>query len=207
MNPEGLAERPWSGIYLAPLEGLEPGELERLLGALSSRTGLACRPTDLGRMAPLDPVPGRPQIDADRLLYRLEARAEASGHAPLVGVTGRDLGLALFTFVFGRARVGGRAAVVSTARLRPERYGLPEDPDRVARRAAGEILHELGHLAGRVHCEQPECVMRFAASVEAADLRGDRFCPSCAAAVPAGLARAQGASERGALHPPLSSSP
>lgn len=207
MSPDGLAERPWPGIYLAPLEGLVPGELEQALAALSARTGLACRPTDVGPIAPLATVPGRTQVDADRLLVRLEARSEELGRAPLVGLTGRDLGLALFTFVFGRARVGGRAAVVSTARLRPERYGLPEDPELAARRAAGEILHELGHLAGRLHCEEPDCVMRFAASVEAADLRGDRFCPSCAAELPAGFARSKGAGERRSALPPISSAP
>jgi len=207
MSPDGLGERPWPGIYLAPLDGLVPGELERVLAALSARTGLACRPADIGRFESLAPVPGRTQIDADRLLVRLEARSEELGRAPLVGLTGRDLGLALFTFVFGRARVGGHAAIISTARLHPGHYGLSEDPELAARRAAGEILHELGHLAGRSHCEEPDCVMRFAASVEAADLRGDRFCPSCAAALPTGLARAQGPSERRVALPPISSAP
>jgi len=189
--PPGAGERAWREISVAPLDGLAPNELELLLAALSVRTGLACRPAEIGSLAPLAPVPGRAQVDADRLLSRLEARAADLGATPLVGVTGRDIGLALFTFVFGRARVGGHAALVSTARLRPEHYGLPEDPALVARRTAGEVLHELGHLAGRVHCERPDCVMRFAASVEAADLRGDRFCPACASSLPPGLARSR----------------
>lgn len=193
----GAGEAAWREISVAPLDGLTAEELDRLLATLSARTGLACRPADVGPLAPLAPVPGRAQIDADRLLFRLEAIAVERGTTPLVGVTGRDIGLALFTFVFGRARVGGHAALVSTARLRPEHYGLPEDPALVARRTAGEVLHELGHLAGRVHCERPDCVMRFAASVEAADLRGDRFCPDCAQGLPSGFARSGADGGRG----------
>lgn len=185
--------RPWSSIAVAVVDGLAGTGPDLLLAALSARSGLACRPLTLAPAPLLEPLAGRPQIDADRLLVRLEEAARSLGQVPLVGVTGRDLGVPLFTFVFGRARLGGAAALVSTARLRPELYGQAADPSLVARRAAGEILHELGHLAGRIHCEDPGCVMRFAASVEAADLRGDRFCPSCAAALPPGLAPARDA--------------
>lgn len=197
MNPEGAAETAWREISVAPLDGLAAQELDHLLAALSARTGLACRPADVGPLTPIASVPGRAQVDADRLLFRLEAIASERATTPLVGIIGRDIGLPLFTFVFGRARVGGHAALVSTARLRPEHYGLPDDAALVARRTAGEVLHELGHLAGRVHCERPDCVMRFAASIEAADLRGDRFCPACAQGLPAGLARSGADGGRG----------
>lgn len=197
MSPAGAAETAWREISVAPLDDLAAQELDHLLAALSARTGLACRPADVGPLTPIAPVPGRAQVDADRLLFRLEAIASERATTPLVGIIGRDIGLPLFTFVFGRARVGGHAALVSTARLRPEHYGLPEDAALVARRTAGEVLHELGHLAGRVHCERPDCVMRFAASIEAADLRGDRFCPACAQGLPAGLARSGADGGRG----------
>jgi archaemetzincin len=181
----------WREIAVTALDGISRDELFEILAHLSSRTGLACRPIEVAPLSPLLTVPGRSQVDADRLLARLEEEARARGSVPLVGVTGRDIGLPLFTFVFGRARVGGEAALVSTARLRPEHYGLPADGGLAARRASGEILHELGHLAGRVHCDEPDCVMRFAASVEAADLRGDRFCSRCAQGLAPGLARPQ----------------
>ena len=146
---------------------------------------MPCRSVACPTPPPLDRVPGRAQIDADRWLERLEAHG-APG-MPLVGVTELDLALPIFTFVFGRARLGGHAAVVSLARLRPEFYGQAADPAQLARRAAAEILHELGHLAGLQHCEQPDCLMRFAASVEAADLRGFAFCAACAGALPHGF--------------------
>ncbi|HEY1218794.1 MAG TPA: hypothetical protein VGF03_07640, partial [Bryobacteraceae bacterium] len=46
----------------------------------------------------------------------------------LLGLTERDLFIPVLTFVFGHAQLGGRAAVVSLARLRQEFYGL--EPNR-----------------------------------------------------------------------------
>jgi archaemetzincin len=125
---------------------------------------------------------GREQVDADALLARLGSVGEAG--SVQVGLTTLDIGLTLFTYVFGRATRNGRTAVVSLARLGPERYGLAADADLTARRAVAEILHELGHVAGLGHCPDLGCIMSFAASVEKIDLRGHGFCPACAAALP-----------------------
>jgi archaemetzincin len=164
------------------------GLAEDLAASLSRRVPAPCQV----RASPLDAeVPWLPdrqgQVDADALLERLEA-AEEDG-AVLVGVTSLDLAIPIFTFVFGRARHDGRAALVSLARLRPEFYGLPADPALTERRAVAEILHELGHVSGLRHCEASSCLLRFAASVEAVDLRGSSFCPACEARLPAGLRR------------------
>ena len=51
-----------------------------------------------------------------------------------LGLTEQDLAIPIFTFVFGRARSGGWAAVVSLARLDPTFYGLPSDEDELIRR-------------------------------------------------------------------------
>lgn len=181
--PEG---RPtWREVALAPFGDVAAETVDALLAELSRRVAVPCRRVPCPTPPPLDPVPGRPQIDADRWLERLEAHGRPG--APLVGVTEQDLALPIFSFVFGRARLEGHAAVLSLARLRPEYYGQPADPSRLARRAAAELLHELGHLAGLRHCERPDCLMRFASSVEAADLRGALFCADCAAQLPHGF--------------------
>ncbi len=125
---------------------------------------------------------GRDQIDADALLAGLDVLIRPG--IVHVGLTGLDLGLALFTFVFGRARRGGQTAVVSLARLDPTHYGLAADPDLTARRSVAEIIHEIGHVAGLVHCDDFSCVMHFAPNVETIDLRGTAFCPACARALP-----------------------
>ena len=67
------------------------------------------------------------------------------GAARLLGVTERDLFVPVLSFVYGQAQLGGTVAVVSLARLRPEFHGLPEAPAVLARRAATEAVHELGH--------------------------------------------------------------
>jgi archaemetzincin len=126
------------------------------------------------------------KLDADGLLGRLESQPVPTGTVT-VEVTGFDIAIPIFTFVFGRARADGHAALVSTARLDPAFYGLPADTERTLRRAADEILHELGHVAGLRHCREPACLMRFAGTVQDVDVRGSAFCEWCARGLPRGL--------------------
>lgn len=160
--------------------------VEDLIGRVSRKVSVPCR---LG--AP--PIKGatpmlgdREQVDADELLRKLEKRHVEPGTL-LVGMTMRDLGVKIFTFVFGQARRNGFAALVSMARLRPEFYGLPADPELTARRAVAEIFHELGHILGLMHCTDFNCIMHFATNVETIDLRGNDFCSTCTAALPPGF--------------------
>ncbi|MHC4940095.1 MAG: hypothetical protein ACYTHK_14090 [Planctomycetota bacterium] len=121
---------------------------------------------------------GRDQLDADRMLAQVETIATVTNEA-LCGLTPADIGHPLFTHFFGRARHHGRGMVVSLARLAPEFYGLPADDDIWVRRAGLEILHELGHLIGLLHCDDFGCIMHFAPTVEAIDTRGNWFCSDC----------------------------
>jgi len=167
-------------IGFVPL-GQPPAPILRdLVGRVSRLVAVPCAVRTLSRPPDPLPLPGRNQVDADRLLQDLEARVDAPGEV-LVGVTTHDIGHPIFTHFFGRARHGGGAAVVSVARLRPGFYGLPDDGALLLQRATREVLHELGHVAGLVHCDDPACLMRFAATVEAIDLRGARFCVACRA--------------------------
>lgn len=128
---------------------------------------------------------GRDQTDADRLLAALEASAaEGPVGRFLMGLTAHDLGNPLFTFFFGRARLSGRAGLVSVARLTPTFYGLPDDPEVTARRAVIEILHEFGHVAGLTHCDDFGCLMHLTTDVEGLDGRGGTYCEGCLARLP-----------------------
>jgi archaemetzincin len=185
MGPTG-EPRAIETLELVGLGPLSPGLAVELVTRLSRRVRAPCRLEVGDREPELPRVPGRAQIDADALLERLEARPLEAG-AVVVGLTACDIAIPIFTFVFGRARSPGQAAVVSTARLDPAFYGLPTDPERTARRTIDEILHELGHVAGLRHCDDPACLMRFAGSVEHVDARGSEFCARCAARLPHAL--------------------
>jgi predicted Zn-dependent protease len=162
--------------------GLPRAFVEDVVAHVSRRLVVPCRlDSTPWKHAPV-PLAGREQVDADRLLAELES-SSAPGTV-VVGLTGLDMGVSIFTFVFGRATRGGQAAVVSLARLTPEHYGLPPDPGVLVRRTVTEIVHELGHVAGLGHCQDFGCIMHFAPNVETIDLRGAGFCPECASSLP-----------------------
>lgn len=176
-----------AAIELLGLTALPEGLGRALTSHVSRRVALPCHLRHAeGAPVEIPWLDQRDQVDADALLARLETRAR-DADTLLVGVTTLDIGNPVFSFFFGRARQGGRAALVSLARLTPGFYGLPDDEELTLRRATREVLHELGHLAGLPHCRDFGCVMRFASTVEAIDTRGGGFCSACAAALPAPL--------------------
>jgi archaemetzincin len=99
----------------------------------------------------------------------------------LLAVTERDLYVPVLTFVFGQAQLGGRAAVVSLARLRQEFYGLAPNRELFVERAAKEALHETGHLFGLVHCADRSCAMSLATNIRQIDGKQAAFCAPCTA--------------------------
>lgn len=101
------------------------------------------------------------------------------GPDKLLAVTDVDLFIPVLTFVFGEAQLGGRAAVVSSHRLAPDKYGLKPDPALQEARLLTEAVHELGHTFGLVHCHDSRCVMASSPQVEGIDLKSSRFCSEC----------------------------
>jgi archaemetzincin len=179
---EGEAARLAEAVHLLPVGTVLPGALDALAARLSRRVELACHVLP-PRELPVRHLPNRDQLDAGALLETLEERATADAGL-LVGVTGEDIAIPVFTFVFGLARQGGRACVVSLARTDPSFYGLPPDPALRDERAVAEVLHEMGHLATLEHCPDRGCLMSFAGNIERVDTRGSRFCSSCAQRLP-----------------------
>jgi archaemetzincin len=169
-----------SDLILAPL-GDAPGEVVERIGA----------PLEQGyrqRLRRIEPWPepeaaydpARRQWNSMEVLKHLLRRAPG-GTARVLGVTVRDLFVPVLSFVYGQAQLRGRVAVISLARLRPEFYGLPGDPELVATRAAKEAVHEVGHLFGLVHCPDRRCPMSLSVGLEELDSKIAEHCPSCSA--------------------------
>jgi archaemetzincin len=122
----------------------------------------------------------RRQHSAPVILKSLLA-AHPANPAKLLAVTGGDLFIPMLSFVFGQAQLGGRAAVISMARLTPEFHGFDPDLQLLLRRARTVALHETGHLFGLTHCQTQECAMRLATNIHQFDLKRAVLCPGCAA--------------------------
>ncbi|MHC4225189.1 MAG: hypothetical protein ACYSX0_00135 [Planctomycetota bacterium] len=176
------------GVQFLTLGSFPRAVAQDLVARVSTEVAAPCRLLRPVDQVPLPHLERRNQVDADRMLQVLEDMAHEPGEI-LVGVTHLDLGNPIFSFFFGRARQDGMAALVSLARLDPAFYGLPEDTDLMLRRAVLEVVHELGHIGGLHHCDDWNCVMHFAATVEAIDNRGATVCPQCREGLPRELRR------------------
>ncbi len=161
---------PFSGVpeyFLAPLRK----QLERIFGIPVQLFSEITVPQNAF-------VPKRHQYLADAFLEKLVPfKQKPNDH--LLGVTSEDLFSGKLNFVFGVASSATRTAVISTARLSPEFYGLPPDENLFQKRILKEAVHELGHTFGLPHCPNPRCVMHFSNSILDTDKKGALFCPNC----------------------------
>ncbi len=123
-------------------------------------------------------APERQQYHATLILARL-LRDLPEGGSHIVGVASVDLYIPVLTFVFGQSQLGGPGAVMSTYRLHNEYYGLPSDEGLLFDRTVKEVVHELGHAFGLVHCPDYQCVMSASTYVEDVDLKQADLCQDC----------------------------
>ncbi len=127
-------------------------------------------------------VTARRQIDAQALLDSIQAYKHRHGiDDPVLLVVHQDLFRDGNDFVFGLAREQVGAAVVSTARLGNEYYGREQRDDDLIDRITKEGSHEIGHLLGLGHCENPECIMFRPNTLDELDRKKKMLCPDCSA--------------------------
>ncbi len=90
-----------------------------------------------------------------------------------------DIYIPALTFVFGEAQLKGKHSIVSVCRLHEEFYLGKTNEELLLRRSLKEVLHELGHNFGLVHCSDWDCVMHSSLGIEQVDIKGDGYCKIC----------------------------
>jgi archaemetzincin len=151
--------------------------LEYLAAALARtfRTPCQIRPDTFDLSFALDS--GRQQYYSTAIIQRLERAVDMDARG--LGITASDLYVPILTFVFGEAQLDGNCAVVSTARLKEEFYGMPRREDLLRERLFKEAAHELGHTFGLRHCPDWRCLMTSSHAVGRLDVKSSEFCSAC----------------------------
>ena len=123
-----------------------------------------------------DPV--RRQYNGDKLLHEVNLMP-VTGSVKIIGLFNVDLFIPILTYIFGQAQLNGKTAIASQFRLSNEMYGLKADEGLLLRRFTKEVIHELGHTFGLIHCHTPTCVMRSSTYVGDIDQKEMQLCAKC----------------------------
>jgi len=165
-------------VYLASINHHYPPHWQKMADDLSKQLANPIYPLDLEMDLNLYYSKKRGQYHSTLILSKILSYLP-SNDGKIVGITNVDIFTPILTFLFGEAQLGGNGAIISTYRLRNEFYGLPKNYDVLYSRTLKEVLHELGHTMGLIHCQYYECVMHFSTYVEDIDLKKPQFCPAC----------------------------
>jgi archaemetzincin len=102
-----------------------------------------------------------------------------SVNGKIIILTDVDLYIPVLTYVYGEAQLNGKHSIVSVCRLHEEFYSELTNDKLLVDRTIKEILHELGHNFGLVHCFDWDCVMHSSTSIEEVDIKGSNYCKEC----------------------------
>lgn len=166
-------------ILIVPVPPFDERKVNALVSPVQSTFGLSVH---VNLTNAIDPSFAfdmyRNQYNSTSIISALVRRFEKH-EGKVVGITSVDFFVPVLTYVFGEAQLDGPIAVVSSYRLDDTLYGLPDNPKLLEERLVKEVIHELGHTFGLIHCHDYRCVMHSSTAVEEIDVKSECFCPAC----------------------------
>ncbi len=122
----------------------------------------------------------RNQFDASAILTCLDVFSRRNEEKRFILlVTGDDIFRPGTRYVFGLSRPATGTAVISSARLRNEYWGLPSDEMMLIDRLSREGAHEIGHLLHLDHCTNTSCIMANPLTLDDLDSKKSMLCQTC----------------------------
>ncbi len=170
-------------FYLLPFAVFDAKLLQKLAIQLEKSFNFPVKILSQLELAKTNYNPVRRQFDANKILAETR-QVDFSDLKKIVGLCDVDLFASDLNFIFGVAEAPGRAAVVSTFRLRPE-FSSPVKNEQISNgvlfytRLLKEVIHELGHAFGLSHCPDKKCVMYYSNVIQDTDLKNTTFCEKC----------------------------
>jgi archaemetzincin len=120
----------------------------------------------------------RDQYNAMGIIKQLETD-HSYGSLKVLGITRKDITTPILTYVFGFAYMDGKAAMISTCRLRLAPGGEPVSREHYLDRVVKVAIHEIGHTFNVPHCHRDRCVMRASNSIVELDDKLNYMCSYC----------------------------
>ena len=165
-------------VALVPVGTVDEQALKALEKGLPGKfEGISCRLMEASINVEEFVKAGSNQYHSTRILHALKEYQGTMKASTVLGVTDLDLYIPSMNFVFGEAQLPGKAAIVSTHRLKADiGYG---GEDLYLGRVMKKAVHELGHTLGLTHCQSPICVMFFSNGLKDTDRKSEDYCRSC----------------------------
>jgi archaemetzincin len=165
-------------IAVVPLGRVEEDVLRVVADSLQ---GILRMPVDVWGAMPIPEeafMRARNQYNAMAIIRYL-ADNHSDSSLKVLGIMDKDICNPIITYVFGEAYMGGRAAVMSSARLGATPSGEPVSREQFLDRVVKVALHEIGHTFNIPHCHTGRCVMRASNNLVELDDKLNYLCDYC----------------------------